>query len=405
MQERWKRRLDAALTSNEITADDYALIEEYIEYKNVKTNIAPSRKKKITQHLITFEHEWSNTPYRELTPEKWLSTISHLISSPYAQNTKSDYIVVLKGFLHWGVKKKRLPLTIDDVDEVRIPKRQVVTKSPDELISVDEAYRMLLHPDTDAMMAALLAVLYFFGPRITEVLSLQWKDLIFRDMQLGMRINDTKTDKYRYASSCEALEFVSAWRSRYPDIDGGPNGENFVFISRGPKGKKVWQQLSYPNAAKRISLIGRNVLGRHIHAHLFRTSNITNLAKDGVPDSVNKEMHWGNQATQMLRSYCLLNNSQVDDAMYKHAGIQRDEERKAPKGPIQCVHCRTMNVENSSYCRYCGMPLTRSAKDKQTLLRDAAKRAKEELTFAELRKDTAAYLGVSEDELSEMLGL
>lgn len=401
----WEKRLNQALSDGEITESDHTFIERYIEYKNIKENISAKRKRKIIQHLIIFKRDWSKVPYVDMDSDIWMTAASGILSSSYAQNTKSDYIAILKGFLRWGIKKKNFPLTTDDIDEVRTPRQQAITKSPEDLITDEEAYRMILHPDTDPMMAALIAILYFTGPRIGEALALQWKDLIFRDMQLGIRINDTKANQQRYASTCEALEYVSIWRSRYPNINGGPNGDNFVFISRGPKGKKVWQQLSIANARNRIELIGKNVLGRHIYPHLFRTSNITNIAAKGVPDSVNKEMHWGNQGTLRLKTYLLLKNSQIDDAMYAMAGIEHGEAAEAPKGPIQCVHCRTMNVPNSSYCRYCGMPLTQSARDKQQILRDAAAAAKEQLTFAEMRKDTAAYLGITEEELNKYLGL
>lgn len=401
----WKRRLTEAYSEGEITQSDYSLIEAYIEYKNIKENISAKRKRKIIQHLIIFKKDWSKVPYAELDADNWMSAVSRIISSTYAQNTKSDYVSIVKGFLKWGIKKKDFPLTVEDVDEVRTPRQQAITKAPDDLITDEEAYLMLLHPDTDSMMAALIAILQFMGPRIGEALALRWKDLIFQDMLIGIRISDTKANQQRYASCYEALEFVSAWRSRYPDINGGPNGDNFVFISRGDRGKKVWQQMSIPNARKRIEIIGKNVLGRHIYPHLFRTSNITNIAAKGVPDSVNKEMHWGNQATIRLKTYLLLKNSQIDDAMYAMAGIEHGDKAEAPKGPIQCVHCRTMNVPNSSYCRYCGMPLTQSAREKQQILRDAAAAAKEQLTFAEMRKDAAAYLGLTEDELNRYLGM
>lgn len=401
----WMRRLKAALADGEITPADCALLESYIDYKNIRENITSKRKRKLIQHLILFRRDWSKVPFAELTADIWMSAASKILGSGYAQNTKSDYIAIMKGFLKWGIKRKHFHFSTEDVDEVRTPRQQAITKAPEDLITDDEAYQMILHPDTDPMMAALIAVLYFTGPRIGEACALQWKDLIFKDMQLGIRITDTKAGKQRYASSCEALEFVSAWRTRYPDINGGPNGENFVFISRGPQGKKVWQQLSVANARARIELIGKNVLGRHIHPHLFRTSNITNLAAKGVPDSVNKEMHWGNQATLRMKTYCLLKNSQIDDAMYAMAGIEHGEEVEAPTGPIQCVHCRTMNIPRSSYCRFCGMPLTASARDKQQILREAANAAKAERSFADMKKDAAAYLDITIEELDKLLGL
>lgn len=399
----WRKRIERGVKEEYISREDADLIYTYLEYKNVRDNIGSKRKLKISQHLTNFRGLWSKTPYQELTPALWINTASRIISSDYKPNTKHDYIVIVKAFLRWSIKKKYITkLTIEDIDEVGAPKQQAITKAPEDLLNDNDVYSILLHPLTDPMMGALVSLLYWTGARIGEALNLRWKDIAFGDQLLQIRITDTKSGIQRYAPCCEALEFVSVWRSKYPDINGGPAGDNFVFLSRG---KTTWKPMSCGNAAKRIGHLGDVVLGRHIHPHLFRASDITNSSEKGVPDSINKEIHWGNQSTTRLKTYLLLKNTQVDAAMYKRAGIERLEEPEEKSGPIQCIHCRTINVPHSSYCRYCGMPLTSNAREKQQLLREAAAAAKSERSFAEMRKDTAAYLGISEEELSELLGL
>lgn len=400
----WRKRIEKGLTAESLSQADADLIYNYLEYKNVRDNISSKRKLKIAQHLINFVRLWSKTSYLELTPGIWINAASRIISSTYKANTKHDYIVIVKAFLHWGIKKKHISkLSAEDIDEVGTPNQQAITKAPEDLLNDNDIYKILLHPLTDPMMGALAALLYWTGARIGEAMNLRWKDVVFADQLLQIRITDTKSGIQRYAPCCEALEFVSVWRSKYPDINGGPTGNNFVFLSRKRDGS--WEPMSVSNARKRIGHIGNVVLNRHIYPHLFRASDITNSSEKGVPDSVNKEIHWGNQSTTRLKTYLLLKNSQVDAAMYKRAGIERVEEEKENTGPIQCVHCRTINVPHSSYCRYCGMPLTRNAREKQQLLREAAAAAKSERSFTEMRKDAASYLGISEEELSELLGL
>lgn len=396
----WAKRLQQAEEEEEISAADADLIRRFIEYKTIHRDISPKRKKKIVQHLINFRKLWSRMDYAELTVDTWMQTAAKILGSRYKQNTKCDYISITKDFLRWGSKKQYVSLTSDDIAEVVTPRAEAVTKAPEDLLSDSDIYQMLTHPQTTPMMAALVALLYWTGARIGEVLNLRWKDINFGDDILQIRITDTKAGKQRYAPCCEALEFVSRWRSVYPDINGGPNGDNYVFLSRG---KYSWEPMSYSNTYQRIVNLGRAVLGRHIHPHLYRASDITNSAAKGIPDAVIKEIHWGNQSTARLKTYLLLNNSQVDSAMYKRAGIDRKEEVEAPKGPIQCSHCWAMNVPGSSYCRLCGQPLTKDAGDKQRSLDDAIKYVQQNYTLEEMIENMASVLGITKDAARKLL--
>ena len=398
----WSVRLADALRDEQITADDFDLITKYLEYKIIHDSIKPKRRVKIVQHLINYAYKWSKTEYKDMTVEIWVQSASKIISSRYAQNTKADYITVVKGFLYWGVQKKHLlHMTREDIREVRTPKQQIVTKSPEDLLNDQDVYSMLLHPATDPMMGALVSILYWTGARIGEALSLRWKDITFGNMMLGIRINDTKSGIQRYAPCCEALEFVSVWRSRYPEIRGGPNGDNYVFITL--KKDIGWQQMSVPNAEKRIRTIGNSVLGRHIHPHLFRASDITNSAAKGVSDAANKEIHWGNQGTTRLKTYLLLNNSQIEEAMYARAGIEHKKTEEEKRGPIQCKYCRAVNVPGSSYCRMCGMPLTQTAQDSQTTISEAVSYVQQHYSMEDMIESMSSVLGITQDKARQIL--
>lgn len=397
----WSQRLSNALRDDYISADDHDLITKYIEYKIIHDAIKPKRRIKITQHLINFVRKWSKTEFRNLDLDGWVRSASALISSSYAQNTKADYITIVKGFLYWGVQKKHLTcISREDIREVRTPKQQAITKAPEDLLSDEDVYNLLLHPSTDSMMGALISLLYWTGARIGEALELRWKDITFGNQMLQIRINDMKSGIQRYAPCCEALEFVSVWRSRYPDVKGGPNGDNYVFITH--KGD-IWQQMSVPNAEKRIRNLGNAVLHRHIHPHLFRASDITNSAAKGVSDAANKEIHWGNQGTKQLNTYLLLNNAQIESAMYARAGIEHKQEEDAKHGPIQCKYCRAMNVPSSSYCRMCGQPLTQNAQDSQTMISEAVEYVKQTYTIDEMIQSMASVLGITQEKARQIL--
>lgn len=397
----WRRRLDDAEAAGDVSAEDAKLILKFIEYKTIHKNISSKRKMKLTEHCINFRKKWSRKDYAALTPDDWQLTAANIISSKYKQNTKADYISIIKDFLRWAVKKQYLTqLTSDDIAEVGTPRAESITKASEDLLSDNDIYAMLTHPKTEPMMAAMISLLYWTGARIGEVLNLRWKDIVFGDQMLQIRITDTKSGKYRYAPCCEALEWVSQWRSHYPNVSGGPNGDNFIFLSRG---KYEWEAMSYSNAYQRVVNLGRSVLGRHCHPHLYRHSDITNSAAKGIPDAVNKEIHWGNQSTARLKTYLLLNNDQVEAAMYKRAGIERRVESEVPKGPIQCAYCRAMNTPNSSYCRLCGQPLTKAAEARQKSLDDAIMYVEQNYSIEEMVRNMAAVMHITEDEARKLL--
>lgn len=400
-EDAWCKRLDTAVEKEEVSQADAVLIRKWIEFKTIHKNISPKRKLKLTEHCINFRKKWSRMDYQALTSDDWMLTAARILGSRYKQNTKSDYISIIKDFLRWGVKKEYITLlTTDDILEVSTPRGEAITKAPEELLSDNDIYAMLTHPDTGPMMGAMISILYWTGARIGEVLNLRWKDVVFGDMMLHIRITDTKSSIQRYAPCCEALEWVSQWRAKYPDVPGGPNGENFIFLSRG---KYEWEPISYSNAYQRIVNLGRNVLGRHCNPHLYRHSDITNSAAKGTPDAVNKQIHWGNQSTTRLKTYLLLNNEQVEAAMYKRAGIERKAESEVPTGPIQCVFCRAMNTPNSAYCRVCGQPLTKSAEGRQKSLDEAIAYVQEHYSVDDMVRNMASVLGITEDAARKLL--
>lgn len=394
-------RVSTAEETHEISLADADLIRRFIEFKTINKNISSKRKTKITEHLVNFRKLWSRIDYAELTLDSWTQTAAKLLGSSYKQNTKCDYISIVKDFLRWGIKKKYITkMTADDVAEVVTPRAECITKAPEDLVSDTDVYTMLTNPHTDPMMSAMVALLYWTGARIGEVLTLRWKDINFGDQILQIRIKDTKSARQRYAPCCEALEFVSRWRSVYPDVPGGPNGDNFVFLSRG---KYAWKPMSHSNAYQRLVNLSRSVLGRHIHPHLYRASDITNSAAKGIPDSVIKEVHWGNQSTARLKTYLLLNNEQVESAMYKRAGIAHKDDTEVPKGPIQCNHCWAMNIPGSSYCRLCGQPLTKATVDKQRSLDEAIDYVNKNYTVEEMIENMASVLGITKDAARKLL--
>lgn len=118
--------------------------------------------------------------------------------------------------------------------------------------------------------------------------------------------------------------------------------------------------MQYANAAKAVRKMGELALGRHIHCHLFRASDITNTSAKGIPDAINKAIHWGNQDTKYLSTYTLLKNDQIDDWMKRRAGIEVERPEDKSK-PVQCPACFTLNNPFADFCITCGAAISKKA--------------------------------------------
>lgn len=399
--------LENKVSSKTICEADADLIRKYISYKLASSSISAARSRTIVTILCIWRSQYLDCDFTDITDEIWLASAGLLRSAKYKQNTLIDYLSQAKGFLMWlyneGINKS---LTLPGITIVKLPQNQNITKTPDMLLSDDEVLAMLHHPQCKPGTAALIAVLYYTGMRPSEALRLCWRDLEFSNRLLKIRITDTKTGKFRYAPCSEALEYVAYWRNHYPDeIQGGAEGSNPVFVCKRFKSKNYsnfvshqYGSMSWTAARKQVATLSNAAIGRKINLYIFRGSDITNSAVKGVPDSVNKAIHWGNQSTSMLSTYLLLKDNQIDSAILKRAGIEEKKEENNQAKAILCDKCFTMNQPGSEYCRTCGEPLTRAAIEKRLEEREIAQKQQEEKSTTEMLTDVAEVLGFTYEE-------
>lgn len=400
-------RIDKYLASKKLCEADAELIRNYISYKMATDSISSKRTLKITGTLCLWRSRFLDCNFAEITDGLWLTSAGIIRSENMKQNSIRDYILIPRSFLLWMQQEGwNKFLTVPGIMKVKLPPVQRITKTPDQLLTDDDVLALLHDPKCQPVTAALISILYYTGMRPSEALSLRWRDLEFASNLLKIRITDTKTGQYRYAPCSEAIEYVAYWRNHYPDeIQGGPEGNNPVFVCRinrrGYPGKP-YGSMSYAAAKKEVSTLSKNALGRSINLYIFRASDITNSAVKGVPDAVNKAIHWRNQNTNMLNTYLLLKDNQIDAALLKRAGMEVKEEGPENKTKnLLCPMCYTMNSAGSEYCRKCGEPLSREAKRKDLDLKEKGREQQKEKDMEEMIRDVAEVFGMTVPEFKE----
>ena len=93
-------------------------------------------------------------------------------------------------------------------------------------------------------------------------------------------------------------------------------------------------------------------INRKIHPHLFRHTRATILAKDLKPAPLESTMGWVH-GSRMSRIYVNFSDDQVDDAILKVYGIDKEKGRDRNTNqsqPVMCQRCGTENSSNASYC-------------------------------------------------------
>jgi integrase/recombinase XerD len=351
--------INTALASGQITQDDADLINAYASEYKATRHVSNLRILKSIFELVNWRR-FIKSPYREVTITQIhaalneLSTANSSRGKPFKDNTKHDYVKGLKWFLQWMVGEGHSKLSKDKIDKIRVPPVDSCTTTPDGILQEDDILAMVTQART-FRDKALIFVLYESGCRIGELARIKWKDVIFNDdSTVGLTLLDTKTRKTRHSLLAASIEYLSGWRNNYP---GTPDADNFVFISANG------EPMEYRAMSQVIGRTAKKAgVDKRVTPHLFRKSRITSLIKQNYQESVIKQAMWGNQGTNMLKTYVVLSEQDIDAEFREKMGLKKKEIKEDKKMiPRQCNSCFAMNGPQSNFCHVCGKPLTGDA--------------------------------------------
>ena len=348
-----ERSLTQALHQDRITSQDAQLIRSYTLEMQSARNISESRVLKLTSTLVTWRRFIGPFTQNSL-PDLYvgiaaLKDAKNARDVPFAQNTRRDFLTILKAFYTWMVENEFSSVNLLKLNKIRAPSHDRMTKTAADLITPEDLQMMLAACDR-SIDRALLMTIYEGGFRIGEIAGMRWGDLKFEDEGVIVNVN-FKTGITRYVRLVMALEYLIKWKSDYPFE---PEGEALVFINAHRNG------YSYGMLVKKIQTIaGRAGLKRRISPHLFRHSRITHMIQEGYPESVIKLMMWGNLQTTEFATYLHLSGKDIDDAIFRKQGIKTKKVQSDTPSlvPRQCPECQTVNSPITRYCSKCGRGL------------------------------------------------
>lgn len=353
----WDAALKKGRRSDIITAEDDALIREYIHEKMGRDSISQIRANTIVSKLVNFRR-FLTAPYTAAhisdiyTATSGLKTGVSTKGKPFKQNTIHSYIRIVKPFLHWLIENEYSQLPEKRLAKIKAPGVDTQTTRPDEILSVQEI-QSLIKACTWSRDRALISTLYESGCRVGELARMTWRDLIFDKHGVKCYIDDQKTKKRRYSRLTISAEHLGSWKKDC--FDNSPDARVFVNL-------RTREPVEYFTVTRLIGRLQKaSGIQKRITPHLFRKSRITHMIAQNYQESVIKQSMWGNLSTDMFSTYVCLAEQDIDSEFLDKSGIVVKADSVDRLLPIPCPNCHTINTVGSDYCYKCAFALSPQA--------------------------------------------
>jgi site-specific recombinase XerD len=142
---------------------------------------------------------------------------------------------------------------------------------------------------------------------------------------------------------------------QYKNDTGSIKNDDFVFLCNGNNNRG--NPLTYRAVENLLdNIVKATGIKKPVSPHLFRASRITNMIKEDYKESIIKKMMWQKLSTPMFDVYVKLADTDVQNEVKAHNGINDKIKTEAKTKPIKCV-CGHINEPTANYCSNCARSL------------------------------------------------
>jgi len=344
------------MEKGKLTAEDARLIRNFVAELKATKGISTGRANKLIFTLVSWRQFIGPYPTNTI-PDLYrgielLREARQYNGAPYKQNTRRDFMLVLKRFYRWLIANGLSSVPRAKIDEIKAPSSDRMTKTAQQMFSEDEI-RALIEACENSRDRAIIATMYEGGFRCEEIGQLTWGQVKFDEYGTIINVNE-KTGRPRYVRLLAATQYLIQWKNDYPF---SATAESLVFLSF----QKL--PLQYPAVAMQMKKIAKRAgITKRITPHLLRHSRITAMIRQGYHESTVKKTMWGNINTTMFPTYLHLTDDDIDNEILERQGIRKPAERRSVSMDArQCTNCNTINAPTSQFCSVCGQPLSDEA--------------------------------------------
>lgn len=263
------------------------------------------------------------------------------------ENAVQAYQVTFKRFYKWLLgHNEDYPECVRWI-KIKTPHRSK-QKKPETVISEIEIKKMI-----DVCMnmrdKALISLLYDSGCRISEILTMNLKD-VFYD-QFGAKITVSGKTGVRVVRIVgDSVIYLRDWLKVHPD----PDNLEAPLLTR--LDGKVTERMDYEQVHALFRKIAKRAgFSRRIYPHLLRHTRASLLALNLKEPLLEKTMGWVH-GSRMSQVYVHLDDSDVDAAILRSHGFKTEETNPELPKPKICNRCNEPNPSTATYCRKCWLP-------------------------------------------------
>ena len=258
--------------------------------------------------------------------------------------TKNSNVKVFKNFLRWLSKTYKTTIDLSEIKPVK-PKNSLM---PEYLITPDE-YQKILEATTNPQLKLIIELLYETGARVSEILDLKVQNIEFNSYGAKLFVHG-KTGQ-RVIPIVWYARDLRQFLLTHPNKD---KPETNLFCIRND-GQML--PFEYPNFRKQLGIVCKRAgINKRIHAHLFRHTRMTELAKT-LPEQTLKQLAGWSGSSTMAEVYIHLSQRDVEDALLQKVYGIKTTEKEDHNSVKVCPRCKEPNPFFSTICQRCGAPL------------------------------------------------
>jgi len=249
------------------------LKREFLEYLEIERGYSLKTVENYERYLNRFFEFDKIKNLKDISEEIIRKFRLYLNRQDLKKNTQNYYMIALRAFLRYLVKRNVKVLSPDRIELAKIKERNL------DLISMDELIRLLAAPDSNDLKSlrdkAILELLFSTGLRVSELTSLN------RDI-------DLKKDEFSIRGKGEKIRLVFlsnlAKESIKKYLDKRPDMEEALFVKLIRDQSEDKDSRLTPRSVERIvkHYAIKAGISRKVTPHIIRHSFATDLLQNGA---------------------------------------------------------------------------------------------------------------------------
>ncbi len=246
-------------------------LKEYLDYLEVEKNRSRKTRENYERYLRFFIKKQNICSLKDITEDEVRDFRVGLSRKDLKKNTQSYYVIAIRNFLRYLLKRDFKVLSPDKIELPRVSRRDI------EVLDYGELERLIKAPEGNDLRSlrdrAILEVFFSTGLRLSELCALP-RHL---DLERGEVSVRGKGDKLRVVFlSDDSKKAIGNYLAKRSDP------EEFLFMSLTKKNKMIGRIT--PRAVERlVSFYARKAgIPKKVHPHQLRHSFATDLLINGA---------------------------------------------------------------------------------------------------------------------------